>query len=307
MICDGQNLLFIKLGQGGEWEKDCIEVDGTIRLGFMEADHARCLSGDWDAIAKHYREVEKRTKTVATQFSDQIRKFYEESEDTIWFTFSSGYLWWCKAEAKVERLADSTKIRRVIGKWSHKDANGNPISLDDLSGKILQTRGFRGTICKPDAVEYLRRRLNGEKMPEVVRSLRAKNDLVESMIPVIQSLTPQDFELLIDLIFRQGGWQRAGIVGGTEKDVDLYLYSPVTKERIAIQVKSRSSVSEFREYLNRFSSMSDFSRFFYVVHSGGEELAAVGTPQNVTVISGKELGDLAVRAGLIDWVIKKAG
>lgn len=306
-IRDDQKILFIKLGHGGEWEKDCILNNGTIRLGFNEANHSSCLNGDWDAIGKYYRDVERKTAMKATQFTNQIRQFYQEPEETIWFTFFAGHLWWCTAKAQVELLQDGTKIRRVIGKWRNQDISGSVISLDDLSGKLLQTRGFRGTICTPDAVEYLRRRLNAQKMPEVVRSLRAKDDLIESMIGVIQSLTPYDFEILVDLIFRQGGWQRTGIVGGTEKDVDLFLYSPVTKERIAIQVKSRSSVSEFRDYLQRFSSMSDFHRFFYIVHSGGDELTSVEMPQNVTLISGKGLSDLAVSAGLIDWIIKKAG
>jgi hypothetical protein len=307
MIGPDQNLFFIKLGQGGEWEKECIESQGTIRLGFREADHDLCLKGNWVAVAEHYRNVERASKGKATEYSNQIRAFYEEPNSTVWFTFYGGFLWWCTAEASVERLADGTKIRRVMDSWRRTDTRGNLITLDDLSGKLLQTRGFRGTICQPSAIEYLRRRLNGEKMPEVIHAITAKTELVASIVPVIQSLSPQDFELLIDLIFRQGGWQRAGIVGGTEKDIDLYLYSPVTKERIAIQVKSKSSLSEFRDYLNRFSSMPNFSRFFYVVHSGGEELMKVDAPKHVTVIAGAELGDLAVRAGLTDWVIGKAG
>ncbi len=195
----------------------------------------------------------------------------------------------------------------MLGQWLDTDIDGNTLSLDDLSGQLLQTRGFRGTICTPDATQYLRLRLNGQRSPEVLRSIRAKNELIESMVSVIQSLTPQDFEILIDLIFRQGGWQRISIVGGTEKDIDLFLYSPVTKERIAIQVKSRSTAGEFQDYIQRFDSMSDCTRFFYVVHSGGESLTSVAAPSNVTLIAGKELSDLTVRAGLIDWVIKKAG
>lgn len=307
-ISEGQNFRFIKLGQGGEWEKECIE-GGTIRLGFVEADHERCLSGDWNGIASYYRGAEKKTKTVATQFAEQIRKFYEEPEDTIWFTFYSGYLWWCKANPKVELLADGTKIRRAFGNWHNQDLNGKEITLEALSGKLLRTRGYRQTICncKQDAATYLRHRLRGERTPEVALAIRVKEDLADAIVAVIQSLTFQDFELLIDLIFRQGGWQRSGIIGGTEKDIDLLLTSPVTKERIAIQVKSESSASELRKYIERFSSMSDFSRFFYVVHSKKEDLESITVPPNVTVISGQELGDLVVRSGLVDWVIKKAG
>jgi len=301
-------ILYIKLGHGGEWEQDCIEAVNTIRLGFREADHALCMEGRWDEVARYFREVEKRTPGKATEITNQIRAFYEEPESTTWCTFYAGHLWWCKANAEVTLSSDRTKTRRVIGKWNSQDAKGNPIALDTLSGKLLQTRGFRGTICQPSAAEYLRRRLLGEKMPEVTRALQARKALVETIIPVIQNLAPQDFELLIDLIFRQGGWQRAGIVGGTEKDIDLYLYSPVTQERIAIQIKSRSSIVEFRNYMERFGAMPDFDKFFYVVHSGGEELQSIADEYDrVSLIAGRELGDLVVRSGLVDWAIDKAG
>ena len=59
-VTEDQNLLYIKLGQGGEWEKNCIEAEGTIRLGFIEADHEVCLSGDWGSISQYYKNVEKK-------------------------------------------------------------------------------------------------------------------------------------------------------------------------------------------------------------------------------------------------------
>ena len=144
-------------------------------------------------------------------------------------------------------------------------------------------------------------------MPEVANALAAKAGLISAILPVVQNLSPQDFEIMVDLIFRQGGWQRASVIGGTEKDVDLYLYSPTTQDRIAIQIKSRSSAQELRSYMEKFASMTDFDRFFYVVHSGGEELLPIAADSHVTVIAGPELGDLVVRNGLVDWVIDKAG
>ena len=41
---------FINLGEGGEWAKDCIEIDHTLRIRFMDSDHQACLDDDWDKI-----------------------------------------------------------------------------------------------------------------------------------------------------------------------------------------------------------------------------------------------------------------
>ena len=32
-------VLFIKLGQGGEYEKECIEEKNILKLGYIEVDH----------------------------------------------------------------------------------------------------------------------------------------------------------------------------------------------------------------------------------------------------------------------------
>lgn len=305
-ITADNKILFIKLGAGGDWEESCIK-NGSIEISFTEVNHALCATGKWAEVSAFYRSVEKKTPGKATEFSNQLRQFYEESESTIWFTFHAGFLWWCRAHAEVILRSDGCKSRQAIGGRRNTDLKGNSIPLNTLSGKLLQTRGFRGTICQPSAVEYLRRRLHGEKMPEVANALAAKAGLISAILPVVQNLSPQDFEVMVDLIFRQGGWQRASVIGGTEKDVDLYLYSPTTQDRIAIQIKSRSSAQELRSYMEKFASMTDFDRFFYVVHSGGEELQQIAVDSHVTVIAGPELGDLVVRNGLVDWVIDKAG
>jgi hypothetical protein len=63
------------------------------------------------------------------------------------------------------------------------------------------------------------------------------------LIPIIKELHPKDLEIFTDLVFRQSGWQRVGVSGGTEKDIDLDLISPVTGERIAVQI---AAVTVFR-------------------------------------------------------------
>ncbi|QWA10353.1 hypothetical protein GTU79_24520 [Sodalis ligni] len=45
---------YIKLGQCGEWEAECIE-SGFIKFGYHETPHELCLSEKWDEV----REVWK--------------------------------------------------------------------------------------------------------------------------------------------------------------------------------------------------------------------------------------------------------
>ena len=49
---DASNALYIKLGESGIWEADCIR-DGTLRLGYRELPHEVCSQGRWeDAVAE---------------------------------------------------------------------------------------------------------------------------------------------------------------------------------------------------------------------------------------------------------------
>ncbi len=112
-----------------------------------------------------------------------------------------------------------------------------------------------------------------------------------------------------DLIFRQAGWQRTGVAGEVEKDIDLDLLSPITQERIGIQVKSKASLSLYRSYQAKFADMKGFSRFYFVTHSPEKSIQRnlVGTSDNSFVFWGVEqLAQQAARNGLIGWLIDKA-
>jgi len=41
---DASNALYIKLGESGMWEADCIR-DGTLRLGYDDLPHELCSQG----------------------------------------------------------------------------------------------------------------------------------------------------------------------------------------------------------------------------------------------------------------------
>ena len=136
-----------------------------------------------------------------------------------------------------------SKTRNVAGKWNDCDIEGNPLIKARLSGKLLAVQGFQGTICSVKEQDYLLHKINATSEPHVAEAQTAQENLITALIPIIKNLHPNDLEILTDLIFRQAGWQRTGVAGKTEKDIDLDLLSPITEERIAIQVKSRASVS----------------------------------------------------------------
>jgi hypothetical protein len=58
-----------------------------------------------------------------------------------------------------------------------------------------------------------------------------------SALEMMRLLEPRDFETLVDLMFSTSGWRR-GIIGNTQKTLDLDLLLPSTGERAFVQVKS---------------------------------------------------------------------
>ncbi len=121
----------------------------------------------------------------------------------------------------------------------------------------------------------------------------------KSTLELMRRLEPRDFELLVDLVFTTSGWRRVGIVGKTQKTLDLTL--PSTGERAFVQVKAKTTSQELAEDVAAIED-SPFNRMFYVFHSGE---AATGD-ERVTVIGPEQLADLVMDAGLVGWLIRKA-
>jgi hypothetical protein len=303
---NSKKALFIKLGRSGEFEHDCIE-NGTLRLGYHDLPHDLCLSSDW-ANTRTAFPLNADQGSV-TRHLNQVRQFYEEPETTLWITFHSDRLWWCFSNPTITQLPDKSKIRAVSGQWRDTDINGIPLIKGRLSGKLLAVQSFQGTICSVKECEYLLHKINGTSEPHVAEAQVAVERLISALIPIIKNLHPKDLETLTDLIFRQAGWQRTGVAGEVEKDIDLDLLSPITQERIAIQVKSKASARVYRAYQEKFSDMSGFTRFYFVTHSPDSSLTAISSEANdgTFVFWGAEqLAQQAARNGLIGWLIDRA-
>lgn len=302
---EANRVLFIKLGQGGKFERECIESNQTLRLGYREVDHKLCITGQWDKVHDYFITEENSKTFVATSHSNQIKQFYEEDEKTLWITFYANKLWWCFSKPEITLLADKTKTRPVIGKWSDKDINGNTLLAGNISGKLLKTQGFRGTICSVPEEKYALAKINCEQMKEVVEVEQAMFNLKNKLTFLIQNLQWKDFETLVDLIFRQAGWQRVGDTGKTQKTLDLELFAPVTGERAIVQIKAQSDLQQFLSYQEQFATMNDYDKFFYVVHTAKNNLTTYENETETKLYLVDKVAELTISAGLVEWVIKK--
>lgn len=297
---------FIKLGKKGAWEEECILHDHTLKLGFNNPLHSECLAGEWERVHEYWLKDRRKKKGKATEITNQIKTFYESDEDTVWITFFRRKMYWCFAEKEVTELADGTRIRKVKGSWKSEDIKGKPLTLDNLSGKLTKVQGFQGTICSVIEFEYLIRRLNHQRLPEVEKAEKTLVSLLQDIEPLIQNLTWKDFEILVDLIFTQAGWQRMSARGKTEKSIDLDLMSPVTGNRAFVQVKSKSNMGIFGEYIKQYQDLKEFNEMYFVVHTPDKSFEKWEDTPDIKFWDVTKLSELVVNSGLIDWLIKKA-
>jgi hypothetical protein len=152
-----------------------------------------------------------------------------------------------------------------------------------------------------DVADYAVRRINGVKTPEVERALAAMEATRLAALDLMRLLGPRDFETLVDLVFTSSGWRRLGVVGKTQKTLDLDLTLPSTGERAFVQIKSKTSSAELAEYVARLEEQGPYDRLFFVFHSGEAET----DDERVTVVGPEKLGELVLDAGLMSWLIRK--
>jgi len=299
-----KEVLYIKLGKEGMWERECIEKENTLKLGYNEVPHDLCVKGEWEKVQEECLKFHK--KSAAKRDVQQIRCFYEADESVLWITFYQNKLCWCFSKPEVTLQDDGTKTRPVIEKWKCEDIEGEPLLFDRLSGDILSLQAFRGTICRVDKSEYVINKINAEKSEEIKEAETALKNLEEKLKTIIQRLHWKDFETLTDLIFRQAGWKRVSLLGDQQRGFDLDLLCPITGNRYLVQVKSKASEKDLTEFQNKFkSSKNDYTKFYFVVHSPTQDLEDTKQNGDFKLILVQDIAKWAVQLGLAEWVIKK--
>jgi hypothetical protein len=293
---------FIKLGEAGEWERECIS-DGTIRFGYHQTPDNLCVEGRWKDIHEIWLRLRDGRKAVATSDVRQIKAFYTAGAETVFITFWGGYLYWCRPTGQVDVLEDGSRIRRTIEGWKNTSINGVQLTTDHLSGDLLKVQGYRGTICNVSAQEYIVRKINDEDLHAVSAAKQAEEEYLNAIKNLCQLLTWQDFELLIDLIFSASGWRRTSIVGKTQKTLDLELELPTTSEKAFVQIKSRADLDALSQYEKRFREATAYKRMFFIWHSGS--LSESIKVEGITLIGPNKLAELILDSGLTRWLRKK--
>jgi hypothetical protein len=308
MSVEAERCLFIRLGKCGDRTAQSI-VAGELRLDYPQVSHEFCLAGRWTQVESQIAAGSK-DRAASAQHTNQIRAFYEASATTLWITFHADCMWWCFAAPGVSQRANGSKVRSTVDGWHQTDVNGQPLAASRLSGGLVAVQAYRGTICAVEPGSVLQE-VNCIAPPRVAAADHALAALVAALQPIVERLHPRDLEVLVDLIFRNAGWQRVGVLAERETDIDLALESAVTGERIAVEVKADAGIEDYREYEVRYLSMVGFDRFYFVTRSPidaevANESVAANRPARVIFWGSRSIAQRAAHSGLAQWLVDKA-
>ena len=299
-----KNAYYIKLGRNGIWEESSIK-ENKIRFGWTNISLTEINDRNWNII-KDKIQKDIKDQGAATRDYNALKSIIESTEEDIWITFHSSKLWWCKlGESKIYE-DNISKYRIIKDKWQDCDIKGRPLIINQLPGKLTKTQRFAGTDCQVEAKDELNRVLNDRPCPEFQKISESKTTLINAVANGLSTLHWKDFEILVDLIFRNSGWRRISLLGKAMKYVDMELEEPITGDLYQVQVKSSAAKSDFEEYLRQFSSKG-YRKLYFVVHSPAADLNNYRLPmeKNVELILPNRLAGMVVELGLIDWLMQK--
>jgi len=298
-------VLYIKLGQGGEWNENCIEESNCVKIGFVDVDKQLLKNREWSKIKLNY-EQKGIPAHIASLYTNQLRVFCETDGKVLWITFYKHKLWWTFAKVDLEITKTNEKVRSCIDKWHDTDINNKTLFTEALSGDLTKVQRFQSTICTVYAENYIVRKINAEESEEVIKTILAKNNLIKAVASIIKILNPYDFELLIDLIFRNFGFQRTSIIGRTQKEKDIELFSPVFNERYLVQIKTASNLKEFIKYAESFTDNLAFDCSFFIVHSPSKDLDMYSSDNDRVILwKVSDISKHVINSGLLDWILDK--
>jgi hypothetical protein len=299
-----EHAYYLKLGRGGKWAEDSI-AHGRARIGWKSIPLTQINTGQWPAIKKALQTT-STTIGVGTMDANALERFCRSTDADVWVTFHDSKLWWGRLKNGPVQEDATSKYRDLVDGWHDRSLKGELLLANQIPGRISQLQGFRATICRVRDQDALLRLLSGERSSEYLALAGAKDALVMKAAHAIKSLHWKDFELLVDLVFRQSGWRRVSAVGETMKSVDIELEDPITGDQYQVQVKSRATLETANKCKEEFST-SEFRKYYFVVHTPDHELlgAADLDDDAFEVILSERLARMVVDAGLTGWLLDK--
>lgn len=192
-----RSVRYIKLGEGGEWEQDCL-AKAVLRIGFATGELTMTpllARRDWDGVAGWWRR-KGRSASTATRFTNEVRLYLEDEGATLWITFIGEDLWWGTLEpgsVAVPQADDRSSTRALKAPWSNRDAHGTRLTKNVLAGGLTQLSGYRGTSCSVGMADYVVRRINGQVSLQVERAIAAQRQMEAATLDLVRLLGPNDF------------------------------------------------------------------------------------------------------------------
>ena len=299
-----KNAFYLKLGRGGVWEADSIGT-GKLRFGWSHQTLEDINTGRWDLIEGQLRGQHDKARSVATQSLHGLQIIAQSVPDDVWITFHKAKLWWTRVALTPVESDRVSKFRRTVQPWSDRSAKNRLLVINDLPGRLAQLQGYRWTVCRVSCPELLERTLAGTRSDLATAISSDRATLAQHLSGAIKELHWKDFETLVDLVFRHAGWVRVSVLGQHAKAYDLELREPITGDRYVVQVKSRAGLADLEATVANFSA-DDFKRVFFVVHSPAMDLSrATDIPDHVQIVPPDILAQLAIDAGLVEWLEDK--
>jgi len=256
----------------------------------------------WNDIRTYW--AGKVSGGTATSYTNQLKNFYLDQGETLWFTIHKHRLYWTLLGGVEPPLRDEASSFRKCSGWSCSDLNGNETSKSRLAGFIVAKEIFPGTSCplKDKERDYILHRINGRKLPEVEHAEKSLEMLESDCLNLIKLLDWRDFETLGGLIFETSGWRRVSEVGGSQPTTDIELVLPTTNQRAFVQIKSSTDQRQFDSYESEFRTRrNEFDWMFFVFHTGQ---ITTKNPK-VRILGPGEIEKMVVNVGLTQWVIEK--
>lgn len=313
--------IYIKLGSNGGLFDVC-KSSNVVSIGYGLNDTelgALFQAGDLDTLKVRIDAVTPNKGSAGQRFGSIRRAYAAQGKVTLWITFEGGCLWWAVSsdQAKWRNTSIDGQELELIDQWRNTNIHDLKLTTSLLPGSLTKTIGYRGTICDIELrlVDYLKDSLCGINTGLRAELEVANRHFIGLLEKVIQDLHWKDFELLVSLIFNAAGYRQVSITGGTLKGIDLELENPLTRQRVAVQVKSQLNQSILTDVIEGFYGLvdSDFDIFYFAYHKDtglakeqNLETLKQELGMEIVLLGGYKLAEMALQYGFSDWLVRKS-
>ena len=301
---------YVKNGRRGCWWPVARD-QGQVHAGWSNVSHALLVDpGDFVAVQAAVEQDPTQNQDPGARRRDfnQLRALLDQPSRHVWITIEDSYLWWCTVQNGATPNPQGGGATTgnfwltCTRPWSNKSLGGRLLAISDLPGIVSRVAGFRGTVCEPKGAETILRVIRDERDPSAAAAAQSRAAYEQAVGAMIQQLTWQDFEHLVDMILARTAWTRISKLGGVQEGYDIEAKNLAADEIAFVQVKGSASQSELLEYVERFQRRREsYDRMIFAVHSPEADLIP---PKDlpVQVWTGDRLARLVVRLGLGEWV-----